>query len=301
VWRSSVTLFEHATTVTENNYLAYSNLGMALASKERLAEAEQSFRRVLEIDPPHFPAQTLWENDYMIRYALGVTLLKQNRFDEAGEQFRRVLERMPDYIDVNNHYGVILAMQGRLDEARTRFETALRYNPRRAPAHANLARLDLIRATSMPRSPATGARSSSSPATLHALRPCRGAAGGGRRRGGGRSARAAGRIGSPTAPDLSRGGTTRATRCKISLAARRMRRKAVRCPARRTLPAAQGSRVRCAGRTLATCGARSPCEVQSEISTRASNPRAARPSGASRGVGPRRASPGGARRRVSSF
>ena len=144
VWQSSVTLFEHATAVTENNYLAYSNLGMALASKDRFAEAEQSFRRVLEIDPPHFPAKTMWENDYMIRYALGVTLLKQNRFDEAGEQFSRVLERMPDYIDVNNHYGVILAMQGRLDEARTRFETALRYNPGSAPAYANLARLDLI-------------------------------------------------------------------------------------------------------------------------------------------------------------
>jgi len=144
VWQSSATLFEHATAVTPDNYLAYSNLGMALAGEQRFAEAEQSFRRVLEIDPPHYPDKTMWENDYMVRYALGVTLLRQDRFDEAGEQFRRVLERMPDYIDANNHYGAILAMRGRLDEARTRFTTARRYNPSSAPAHANLAKIDLL-------------------------------------------------------------------------------------------------------------------------------------------------------------
>jgi len=144
IWQSSVTLFAHATAVTDGNYLAYSNLGMALATEQRFPEAEQSFRRVLEIDPPHFPEKTMWENDYMIRYALGVTLLKQNRFDEAGEQFRRVLERIPDYIDANNHYGAILAMQGHLDEARSHFETALRYNPSNPTALLNLARLDFI-------------------------------------------------------------------------------------------------------------------------------------------------------------
>jgi len=144
VWRSSVTLFAHATSVTENNYLAHSNYGMALAGERRFAEAEQSFRRVLEIDPPHFTAETMRENDYTIRYALGVMLLEQQRFDEAAEQLARVLELVPDHLEANNHYGALLAMQGRTDEARARFETALRYNPASAPAHANLARLDLL-------------------------------------------------------------------------------------------------------------------------------------------------------------
>ena len=144
VWRNSATLFAHATTVTSDNYLAHSNYGMALAGERRFAEAEQSFRRVLEIDPPHYTAETLRENDYTIRYALGVMLLEQQRFDEAGEQLARVLELVPDHLEANNHYGAILAMQGRLDEARARFQTALRYNPSSAPAHANLARLDLL-------------------------------------------------------------------------------------------------------------------------------------------------------------
>ena len=144
VWQSSVTLFEHATAVTTDNYLAYSNLGMALAAEKRFAEAEQSFRRVLEIDPPHFPARTRWENDYQIHYALGVMLLEQGRFDEAGEQLRQVLASVPDYLDANSHLGAILAMQGRLDEARERFTTALRFDPRSVPANLNLARLDLL-------------------------------------------------------------------------------------------------------------------------------------------------------------
>lgn len=144
VWQSSITLFTHATEVTHDNYLAYSNLGMALASAERFREAEQSFRRVLEIDPPHFPAETMATNDYMVRYALAVTLLRQGRYDEAGEQLARVLERVPDYLDANSHYGAILAMQGRLDDARRHFERAVQHRPDDATAVYNLARLDLV-------------------------------------------------------------------------------------------------------------------------------------------------------------
>ena len=144
VWRSSITLFGHATEVTDDNYLAYSNLGMALVAAERFPEAEQSFRRVLEIDPPHFPEKTMWENDYMVRYALAVTLIRQGRYDEAGEQLSRVLERVPDYLDANSHYGAILAMQGRLDDARVRFTAAVENHPDSVPAQSNLARLDLV-------------------------------------------------------------------------------------------------------------------------------------------------------------
>lgn len=144
VWQSSITLFTHATEVTHDNYLAYSNLGMALAAAERFPEAEQSFRRVLEIDPPHFPAETMAQNDYMVRYALAVTLIRQGRYDEAGEQLARVLERVPDYLDANSHYGAILAMQGRLDEARRHFESAVQHQPDNATAVYNLARLDLV-------------------------------------------------------------------------------------------------------------------------------------------------------------
>jgi len=143
VWRSSITLFTHATEVTDDNYLAYSNLGMALASAERFPEAERSFRRVLEIDPPHFPEKTMWENDYMVRYALAVTLIRQGRYDDAGEQLARVLNRVPDYLDANSHYGVILAMQGRSADARARFASALQHQPDSALALTNLARLDL--------------------------------------------------------------------------------------------------------------------------------------------------------------
>ena len=144
VWRSSITLFTHATEVTDDNYLAHSNLGMALASAERFPEAERSFRRVLEIVPPHFPEKTMQENDYMVRYALAVTLIRQGRYDEAGEQLARVLERVPDYLDANSHYGAILAMQGRAGAARERFGAALQHRPDSALALTNLARLDLL-------------------------------------------------------------------------------------------------------------------------------------------------------------
>lgn len=144
VWRDAITLFSHATRVTDGNFLAHSNLGMALANARRHAEAEQSFRRALEIEPAHLPAQTRYENDYMLRYALAVTLIEQGRFAEAGEQLELVLAKIPDYIDANNHYGVILAMRGEPDVARSRFELALRYQPNNPTALYNLAHLDLL-------------------------------------------------------------------------------------------------------------------------------------------------------------
>jgi tetratricopeptide (TPR) repeat protein len=144
VWRDAPTLFGDATVVTEDNFLAYSNLGMALASTQRYAEAEQSFRRALAIEPAHLPARTRHDNDYMLRYALAVTLIHQGRYDEAGEQLERVLEKIPDYLDANSHYGVILAMRNQPDVARSRFELALRHQPRNPIALYNLAYLDFL-------------------------------------------------------------------------------------------------------------------------------------------------------------
>jgi len=50
-WADNFTLYEHAITVTKNNYVAHSNLGAALYKKERVNEAIIHFIEALKIAP----------------------------------------------------------------------------------------------------------------------------------------------------------------------------------------------------------------------------------------------------------
>jgi Flp pilus assembly protein TadD len=54
---------------------------------------------------------------------------------------RRPLRIDPTNADIYNNLGNVLAMQGRSDDARSRYETALRYDPAFAQAHENPGRL----------------------------------------------------------------------------------------------------------------------------------------------------------------
>ncbi|MBW1896674.1 MAG: glycosyltransferase family 39 protein, partial [Deltaproteobacteria bacterium] len=50
-WQNSSTLFQHALNVTEDNYGAHNNLGLALAQRGKLDEAIDHYLRALEIKP----------------------------------------------------------------------------------------------------------------------------------------------------------------------------------------------------------------------------------------------------------
>ncbi len=51
VWRDSITLFERALAVTEDNYVAHGMLGYSLAQEGRMPEAVEQFYRCLLLDP----------------------------------------------------------------------------------------------------------------------------------------------------------------------------------------------------------------------------------------------------------
>lgn len=61
------------------------NLGFLLESDGRLAEAEQAFRRALELDPR---LDRAW-------YGLGLALIRQQRFDEAVEALEHTTRLQP--------------------------------------------------------------------------------------------------------------------------------------------------------------------------------------------------------------
>jgi len=86
-WRNSVTLFEHALSVTSGNYLAHNNLGVALSLAERTEEAVCHYSAALLIKPDYTDAHN----------NLGVTLAVQGKVDAAIGHYTQALLISPDH------------------------------------------------------------------------------------------------------------------------------------------------------------------------------------------------------------
>jgi Flp pilus assembly protein TadD len=161
-WRSSITLFEHALTVTKKNYLAhnnlgiawvergkfdkaifhlsnaiaikpdfveaYNNLGVALANKGRMAEAVNQFAKALGIDSHSEEAHR----------NLGVALERQGRLDEAVKHYREAIRIKADSFEAHHNLGVVLASKGHIEAAIRHYSSALKANPRFAVARNSL-------------------------------------------------------------------------------------------------------------------------------------------------------------------
>ena len=106
-WRNSETLFRHSLSVTENNYVAYCNLGMAAVNQERWDEAADCFANALLAKTNYAPAL----NNF------GATLFQKGRVAEAAVCIQRAIELDPD--DESEYYnlGQVRAARGRMDEA----------------------------------------------------------------------------------------------------------------------------------------------------------------------------------------
>ena len=73
VWRDDQTLFAHALAVTRNNYVAHSNLGLALQNMGRIEEAMAHYQDALRIKPDYATAY----------YNLGLAWQLQGRSQQA--------------------------------------------------------------------------------------------------------------------------------------------------------------------------------------------------------------------------
>lgn len=107
---------------------ARSNLGQTLRLSGRLAEAEQVLRKAISADP----------RDPVLHNRLG-TLLRERGFNsEAEHHYREALRLHPDNADVLNNLGTVLNEQGNLTEAEQCFRLAIESDPGHAVAQCNL-------------------------------------------------------------------------------------------------------------------------------------------------------------------
>jgi tetratricopeptide (TPR) repeat protein len=161
-WQDSETLFRHAIAATENNCLAYNELGGSLFNKGQTDDAITQFQEAIRLKPDYLQAYNNLGNalvqagrmDEAIsqfqtitrlrpdfaegHYNLGDTLAKKGLKDDAIREFREAIRLKPDYPEPHNNLGDNLYSQGKVDEAIPQFEEALRLKPDYAEAHYNL-------------------------------------------------------------------------------------------------------------------------------------------------------------------
>jgi len=129
-WRDSVTLFEHAISVTSDNAAARTHLGMVHLQQERLDEAREQFAKAVLISPEQYAG---WSN-------LGVVMRRQGKLEESVACFSEALRIKPDFAAAHNNLGMALSVQGKLDAAVAHYRQALDIEEDYVVAHCNLGR-----------------------------------------------------------------------------------------------------------------------------------------------------------------
>jgi protein O-mannosyl-transferase len=123
-WEDSVMLWQHATRVTPESYIAHENLGQALRERGQLDEAKASYERALEHAPSRSPGYVA-----MIQNSLGMVLTRQGKTADALEQFSAAVRQNPGFAEAQSNLGNALASEGRLPDAIEHYQEAVRLKP----------------------------------------------------------------------------------------------------------------------------------------------------------------------------
>jgi tetratricopeptide (TPR) repeat protein len=130
-WRDSVTLFQHALSVSPDSSVLHLAYSTALAQQGRHQESIAHSKRAIQIRPDYPEAHS----------DLGSLLSDLGRHKPALKHHEKAIALSPGAAEAYYNYANALARSGDLGGARRAYQQAIRRNPSFAPAHHNLARL----------------------------------------------------------------------------------------------------------------------------------------------------------------
>lgn len=128
----AIKLYKQVISRSPNFWLSNYNLGYTYYKLGMLPEAEQCFRRSIELDAR--------DGDQFLY--LGLTRMKMGRLQEAQAAIRHAIKIRPEGRGYHFALGVILKTQGDLPGALNEFKAELVNHPNLAPARAQIAELE---------------------------------------------------------------------------------------------------------------------------------------------------------------
>jgi len=108
IYRDQETLWHDTLAKNPNCWMAHDNLGDYLYDKGRNREAEEHYRKAIEVDSNN-PYNVIVQNN------LGNTLAAQGRLDEAIEAYRQAIRSDPNFSPALNNLAWILASASRTE------------------------------------------------------------------------------------------------------------------------------------------------------------------------------------------
>jgi len=127
-WNNSFILFSHAIEVTQNNYIAYNNLGVTCYQLGRYQDAVEAYKQAIRIQPDFAEAH----------YNLGAAYGKLGRGQDEIEAYKQAIRIKPDHAKAYYNLGVSYKDLGRYEDAVEAYKQAIRIKPDYAEAHYNL-------------------------------------------------------------------------------------------------------------------------------------------------------------------
>jgi protein O-mannosyl-transferase len=127
-WKNSKSLFKHALDVTDQNFVAYNHLGLALAENGDTHKAIRCLEKTLQIYPYYETAHL----------TLGYVYSKNNNFDKAIFHYSEALRLNPNLYQGYNNLGILFASLGHINKAIEYYHKAIRINPYSSDSYNNL-------------------------------------------------------------------------------------------------------------------------------------------------------------------
>jgi tetratricopeptide (TPR) repeat protein len=130
-WYDSISVFQHALAVTNDNYVAETNLASALFEAGQKEEAFRHYREAMRVHAPD------------LEYHRRVALEAENRHELASaiHHYGKVLTYIPWDADIHQRLGAILLESGDYAKALVQYNEALRYNRGAIPPRLGVARV----------------------------------------------------------------------------------------------------------------------------------------------------------------
>jgi len=128
-WENSTSLFSHALKVTNDNYMAHNNLGIALYAEGKMMEAISHYDAAIGMKP----------DDAEPYYNRGTIYANQNNYQPALDDFNSAIKIRPDYADAYNNRGNLYNKRGKYQLAINDYDQAINLKSRDGEIYYNRA------------------------------------------------------------------------------------------------------------------------------------------------------------------